>query len=134
MITYTTSSTFRRKHDGISSIVNGSSDITGFGTGGSRRLNHALQHLCGHHDGLALLTAFVHNLLLQNGNIFGSTFHTQVTTGDHDSIAEVDNLMKTVTVKAGWLFNLGHDMRSHSRVVRSNQVLNLYNVLRALYK
>jgi hypothetical protein len=133
---YLSSSRFRTQHDGIRSVVNSSCNIAGFGTGRGGGVNHRFQHLSGNHDRAALLSALINNLLLQNGDIFGRAFDTQISTSHHDTLTESNNFLKIVSIKTRWLLNLGHDTGSKGSCWKHfvNEFINLNNIIWLLNK
>mmetsp|Transcript_88593 Transcript_88593/g.173290 ORF Transcript_88593/g.173290 Transcript_88593/m.173290 type:complete len:329 (+) Transcript_88593:742-1728(+) len=130
------SSRFCAKHDAIRTIINCGCHITGFSTGGCWVLNHGFQHLCSNNHWPSLLAAFVDNGLLENRHIFGWAFDTQISTGNHDTVAKVDQSLQIVSVKAGRLFNFGHDTRFEVTLgdFGINDGSDLFNIFGTLHK
>mmetsp|Transcript_29939 Transcript_29939/g.89027 ORF Transcript_29939/g.89027 Transcript_29939/m.89027 type:complete len:311 (+) Transcript_29939:424-1356(+) len=57
-------STLGAQHDGVGAVVNGRRDVARLGPRGGRTLDHALEHLRRHDDGLSALPARIDDLLL----------------------------------------------------------------------
>ena len=93
-------------------------------------------YLSGNDNGFALAAAFINNNLLKDRHVFGGAFDSQISTGDHDSIAQFNNLGEGITLEATWLLNLCHDMRREGilRIEFHNQPFYFDNILRPLNK
>mmetsp|Transcript_15710 Transcript_15710/g.32480 ORF Transcript_15710/g.32480 Transcript_15710/m.32480 type:complete len:436 (-) Transcript_15710:247-1554(-) len=100
---------FGAQHNGISTIINSSCNIGGFGSSGRWALNHRFQHLCGDDNRLSLLSAFINDRLLQDWNILRRAFYSKITSCHHDSVAQFDQFLQIVSVEARGFFDLGHN-------------------------
>ena len=91
-------------------------------------------YLRSHDDGFALIAAFVDDDFLEDRHVFGGAFDSQISTGHHDTIAKFHNLLERVSIKAGWHFDLGHNIRGEGvlRIELRNQLLDFNDVLRTL--
>jgi len=96
------------KHDAISTVEDSIGNIRGLSTGGSGGGDHGLKHLGGGLDGLTGdVTLFNHPLLGDEDLLWGD-FHTEVTTGNHDTVTNSEDLVKVV--ETGLVLDLGDDL------------------------
>lgn len=96
------------KHDTVSSVSDGVTDIADLGTSGTGVLDHGLEHLGGADDGLASKVAHGDELLLGSKHLGGGNLDTKVTTGNHDTVSLLENLLEVV--KSLSVLNLGDDL------------------------
>ena len=99
---------FTRQHDTVRTIEHGVGNIRHLSTGGTRVVCHGLQHLSGANDGLALDVTLGDHHLLSDEDLGGGDLDTQVTTGDHNTVGLVQDLVKVVDTLL--VLNLGNDL------------------------
>mmetsp|Transcript_22799 Transcript_22799/g.34215 ORF Transcript_22799/g.34215 Transcript_22799/m.34215 type:complete len:252 (-) Transcript_22799:595-1350(-) len=130
------SSTLSGKHNSIRSIIDSSGYITCLRTRWGRRLNHTFKHLrCDDHR-LTLFATRIDDLFLQQRNIFRSTFNTQITTSNHNSITQIYNPFQRITNETGRFLDLRHDGRTE-RTFRQpliDERMNFLNIFRTLHE
>mmetsp|Transcript_19112 Transcript_19112/g.38510 ORF Transcript_19112/g.38510 Transcript_19112/m.38510 type:complete len:374 (+) Transcript_19112:236-1357(+) len=80
------------KHDAVGTVQDGVGNVGALGTGGTGILDHTLEHLSGRDDGLTGNVGLTDHVLLCQKHLLGWDFHTQITTGHHDSIGGGKNL------------------------------------------
>lgn len=97
-----------RQHDTVSTIENGVTDIGDLGSGGSGVVGHRVKHLGGTDDGLTGKVALGDELLLGNENLGGGDLDTKITSGNHDTVGLLENLVKVVDTLL--VLNLGDDL------------------------
>ena len=97
---------FVGEHHSIGAIQNRVGHITDFRTCRPRAGCHRIQHLrCGD-DRDAKAVGFLNQLLLQQRNFFSGHFYAEVSTGDHDAVAQGKDGIDLVDRLE--FFNLGH--------------------------
>lgn len=84
------------QHDTVGSVEDGVTHIGHLGSGGSRVVGHGVQHLGGTDDGLAGQVALGDKLLLGNEHLGSGDLDTQVSSGNHDSVGLLENLVEVV--------------------------------------
>ena len=99
---------FTRQHDTVRTIEHGVGNIRHLSTGGTRVVCHGLQHLSGANDGLALDVTLGDHHLLSDEHLGSGDLDTQVTTGDHDTVGLVKDLVKVVDTLL--VLNLSNDL------------------------
>lgn len=99
---------FTGQHDTVRTIQHGVGNIRHLSTGGTRVVCHGLQHLSGANDGLALDVTLGDHHLLSDEDLGGGDLDTQVTTGDHNTVGLVQDLVKVVDTLL--VLNLGNDL------------------------
>lgn len=97
-----------RQHDTVSTIKDGVTDIRDLGSGGSGVVGHGIEHLGGTDDGLSGQVTLGDQLLLGNENLGGGDLDTQVSSGNHDTVGLLQNLVKVVDTLL--VLNLGDDL------------------------
>lgn len=97
-----------RQHDTVGAIQNSIAHIADLGTGGAWVVGHALQHLSGANGGLAGNVALGDHHLLCNENLGGRDLDTQITTSHHDTVGDLEDLVKVVDSLL--VLNLGDDL------------------------
>ena len=85
-----------RQHDTVGSVKNSVSDVRDFGTGWARVVGHALEHLSSANDRLAGNVALGDHHLLGDEDLGRWDLNTEITTSDHDTIGQLENLVKVV--------------------------------------
>mmetsp|Transcript_13840 Transcript_13840/g.39881 ORF Transcript_13840/g.39881 Transcript_13840/m.39881 type:complete len:228 (+) Transcript_13840:534-1217(+) len=121
---------FRTQHDGIGTIINGRSNVAGFGPSRSWTFNHAFQHLSSNDDRSPLLAAFINNCLLQNRNIFRWALNAKIATSDHNPVALSNKSLQVISIKTRGFLDLRHDARLEItfRDLGINDGANLVNI------
>lgn len=110
------------QHDAVIAVQHSIGHIAGLSTSGTRLLGHALQHLreskrgrftlcaqtlqekdlfvstdlSGADDGLSDPVAAAGHHLLSDEDLLCWDFNAQVTTGDHDTVASLQDLVKSI--------------------------------------
>ena len=84
---------FSRKHNGVGSVKNGVGDIGTLGAGRTRISNHGFEHLRGSDNGLSDNVSLSDHHLLGKENLFRRNFHTEITTGNHDTIGDIQDFV-----------------------------------------
>mmetsp|Transcript_28672 Transcript_28672/g.67156 ORF Transcript_28672/g.67156 Transcript_28672/m.67156 type:complete len:366 (-) Transcript_28672:68-1165(-) len=98
------------KHDAIGTVQDGIGHIGTFGTGGTGVVDHGFQHLCGCDDGLSGNVGPTNHEFLRQKDLFGRDFHTQVTTGNHDTIRDSQDFI--IVFHSFLVFNLADNLDS----------------------
>ena len=96
------------KHDTVSTVSDGVTDIADIGAGRAGVLDHGLEHLGGADDGLASKVAHGNELLLGGENLSSGNLDTEITTGNHDTVGGLENLAEVVETLS--VLNLGDDL------------------------
>ena len=96
------------QHDTVSTVQNGVGNVGDLSTGGAGVVGHGLEHLSGADDGLALDVALGDHHLLGDEHLGGGDLDTEVTTGNHDTIGGLQNLVKVVDTLL--VLDLGDDL------------------------
>lgn len=96
------------QHDTVSTIKNGVTDIGHLGSGGSRVVGHGVEHLGGTDDGLSGQVALGDQLLLGNEDLGGGDLDAKISSGNHDTVGLLENLVKVVDTLL--VLNLGDDL------------------------
>mmetsp|Transcript_5057 Transcript_5057/g.10206 ORF Transcript_5057/g.10206 Transcript_5057/m.10206 type:complete len:238 (-) Transcript_5057:974-1687(-) len=124
------------EHDGVRPVVNCRGHVGGLRPGGSGVVDHALEHLRGDDDRLAHLSASVDDSFLQKGDVLGGTLHAEITSRDHDSIAQLDNFFQRIPQETRWFFYFCHDCWNMStrRKLFCNKLDHFFNIFRSLDK
>lgn len=97
-----------RQHDTVSTVQDGVGNVGNLSTGGARVVCHGLEHLSGANNGLALDVALGNHHLLGDEHLGGGDLDTQVTTGDHDTVSGLQDLVKVVNTLL--VLDLGNDL------------------------
>lgn len=97
-----------RQHDAVGTVENGVTDIADLSTGRARVVCHGLEHLCGGDDGLSSNVALGDHHLLGNEYLAGRDLDTKITTGDHDTVSLLENLVEVVNSLL--VLDLGNDL------------------------
>lgn len=85
-----------RQHDTVRTVQDGVSNVRHLGTSGTRVICHGLEHLSGANDGLALDVTLGDHHLLGDEDLGSGDLDTQVTTGDHDTVGLLKDLVEVV--------------------------------------
>lgn len=97
-----------RQHDTVSAVENSVGDIGNLGTSGTGVVCHGLQHLGGTDDGLALDVALGDHHLLGKEHLGGGDLNTEITTGNHDTVGLLEDLIEVVDTLL--VLDLGNDL------------------------
>ena len=81
------------EHNGAGTVINGVSDIGGFGTGGTRVFHHGIQHLCSSDYLQTGVVCFMNQFLLNNGNLFKRDLYAKIAAGNHDAVGYANNFI-----------------------------------------
>mmetsp|Transcript_10764 Transcript_10764/g.19797 ORF Transcript_10764/g.19797 Transcript_10764/m.19797 type:complete len:219 (+) Transcript_10764:454-1110(+) len=117
---------FSRQHDGIGSIVHGIGDIGTLGSGGTRILDHGFQHLRGSNDHLTGNVCLSDHKLLCQKHFGGWDFHSQISSGNHDSVRFFENFV--VVLESLLVFNFANDFDLRPSIV-CQEFTQITNVL-----
>lgn len=85
-----------RQHDTVCTIQDSVGNIRHLSTSGTRVICHGLEHLSGANDGLALDVTLGDHHLLGDEDLGSGDLDTQVTTGDHNTVGLVKNLVEVI--------------------------------------
>lgn len=96
------------KHDTVGTVGDGVTNVADFGAGRAGVLDHRLEHLGGADNGLAGKVAHGNHLLLRSKDLGGGNLDTEITTGNHDTIGLLENVLEVV--KTLTVLNLGNDL------------------------
>ena len=118
------------EHNGVGAVVDGVCDIGDLGAGRARVLDHRVEHLRGHDDGLLRLDALADEHALDERDALNGHLDAEVSTSHHDAIYAVKNLV--YVVDALLVLNLGNDL--DRAVVSVEDVLNLLDVFCAAHE
>lgn len=113
------------KHDAVSAIGDGVTNVADLGTSRTRVLDHGLEHLGSADNWLAGDVAHGNHLLLGSKDLSGRNLDTEITTGDHDTVSGLENLGKVVETLS--VLNLGNDL--DVLALRSHNVTDVLDVL-----
>lgn len=97
-----------RQHDTVGTVQDGVGNVGNLSTGRARVVRHGLEHLSGTDDGLALDVALGNHHLLGDEYLGGGDLDTKVTTGNHDTVGGLQDLVKVVDTLL--VLNLGNDL------------------------
>lgn len=97
-----------RKHDAVSTVENSVGNVRNLSTSGAGVVGHGLEHLSGADDGLASDVALGDHHLLGNEDLGGGDLNTEITTGNHDTVGLLENLIEVVDTLL--VLNLGNDL------------------------
>ena len=97
-----------RQHDTIGTIQNGVGDIRHLSTSGTRVVRHGLEHLSGTDDGLTLDVTLGDHHLLGDEDLGGRDLDTKITTGNHDTVGLLKDLVEVVDTLL--VLDLGNDL------------------------
>ncbi|GIX63576.1 DNA polymerase zeta catalytic subunit, putative [Babesia caballi] len=85
------------KHHSVRTVVDGVGTVGGLSPGGHGVVPHALQHLRGDDDGLAVhQPAELHEPLLDDGQVGQVSLHTEVATGNHERVGHLEDAVDVV--------------------------------------
>lgn len=96
------------QHDTIRSIEYGIGHVGHLGASRARVICHGLEHLGGTDDRLALDVTLGDHHLLGDEDLGSRNLDTEVTTGDHDTVRLLEDLIKVVDTLL--VLNLGNDL------------------------
>lgn len=97
-----------RKHNTVGTISDGVTDVADLSTGRAGVLDHGLEHLSSADDGLASEVAHGNELLLGSKHLSSGNLDTEITTGNHDTISGLEDLLEVVETLS--VLNLGDDL------------------------
>lgn len=97
-----------RQHDTVRTVQDGVGNIGHLSPSGTGVVCHGLEHLGGTDDRLTLDVTLGDHHLLSDEDLGGGNFDTQVTTGDHDTVSLLEDLVKVVDTLL--VLNLGNDL------------------------
>jgi hypothetical protein len=120
-----TSSSLSGKHDTVSSIQDGVGDIGALGTGRTRVGDHGLKHLGGSDNVLSSNVGLADHHLLGKEDLFRWDLHTEVTTGDHDGVSGLEDLI--VVLKTLQVLNLADNLDVLSTIL-SEELTQVANI------
>mmetsp|Transcript_2739 Transcript_2739/g.6542 ORF Transcript_2739/g.6542 Transcript_2739/m.6542 type:complete len:522 (-) Transcript_2739:100-1665(-) len=115
---------FSGKHDGIGSVKNGVGDIGTLGTGRARVCDHGFEHLRGGDNGFSDDVGLSDHHLLGQENLLGRDLHTKISTGDHDTIGDLQDFV--IVFETFLVLDLADDL--DSLVLGSKDFTNLENI------
>ena len=118
-----TAGSFARKHQGICTVEDSVGNICNLGTCRTRILNHGVEHLCSYDYRLLSLHALGDDAALDTRDSLDRHLNTQITTGNHDTIAGFDDLIDVIYTLL--VLNLGDDL--------DVAVMSIENILYSLY-
>src|SRR5579864_5194965 len=87
---------FGGKHDGVGAVEDCVGDIAGLGARGAGVFDHGFEHLGGGDDRLAPGGGAADDVLLNDGNFFGSHLNAEIAAGDHDSVGGFENFFQMI--------------------------------------
>lgn len=97
-----------RQHDTVGTVQDSVGNVGNLSTSGAGVVCHGLQHLSGANDGLALDVALGDHHLLGDEDLGSGDLDTQVTTGNHDTVGLLKNLIEVVDTLL--VLDLGNDL------------------------
>ena len=103
-----TLSGFTGQHDTVSTVQNSVTDIGNFSSGWSWVVGHRFQHLGSTDNWLTGQVRLSDQLLLDSQDFWGWDFDTQVTSGNHDSVSDLQDFVEVVNTLL--VFNLDDDL------------------------
>ena len=118
------------EHDGVGAVIDGVCDVGDLGAGRSRVLDHRVEHLRGHDDGLLRLNALADEHALDERDALNGHLDAEVATSHHDAVYAVKYLVNVVD--ALLVLNLGNDL--DWAVVCVEDVLNLLDIFCAAHE
>ena len=121
-------SRFAAEHDGIGTVEDGIGDVARFGTGRTRVVAHRFQHLRSRNDRFACGLAFMDEDFLEHRHFFCRDFDAEVTAGDHDAVAHLDDVVNVVD--RSLTFDFGDDL--HMAVVFFQNLADRQDIFAAL--
>ena len=119
------STTKSNLHDSVGTVQNGVGNIGTFGTSRTGVGDHGLEHLGGGNNRLSGNVGLTDHHLLGQENLFGRDFHTKITTGNHDTVGDFEDLV--IVFHTFLILNLGDDL--DSLALFSQDFTNLEDVL-----
>ena len=84
------------EHDGVRAVEDGVCDVGGFRAGRAGVLDHGVEHLGGHDDGLGVLAGDLDGALLHERHLLQRHLDAEVTAGDHDGVEGEDDRFEGV--------------------------------------
>ena len=115
---------FSGKHNGIGSVKNGVGDIGTLSTGRARVSNHGFEHLGGSDNRLSDDVSLSDHHLLGKEDLLRRNFHTKITTGNHDTISDSQDIV--VVFKTFLVLDLADNL--DSLVLRSEDFTDLEDI------
>ena len=101
-------SRFTTQHESVGAVVDSVGNVGHFGASGARIVDHGVEHLRSHDDGLLLHHTFVNNLALNAGNTLDGHFDAEVAARNHHTVGRIDDLIDVV--HAFLVLNLRDDL------------------------
>ena len=118
------------EHDGVGAVIDGVCDVGDLGAGRARVLDHRVEHLRGHDDGLLRLNALADEHALDERDALNGHLDAEVAASHHDAVYAVKYLVNVVD--ALLVLNLGNDL--DWAVVCVEDVLNLLDIFCAAHE
>ena len=87
---------FAREHQRVGAGVDRVGDVRDLRAGGPRVVDHALEHLRGHDDGLVGADGLVHESALDARDALLGHFDAQVAAGHHDAVGRFEDFVDVV--------------------------------------
>ena len=106
--------TFAGQHDSTCTIVDCICNVCCLRTCRARVLNHGIEHLCRRDNLLARHIYLIDDHLLDDRNFLTRNLHTHISTGNHDSIRYIDDIIDMI--HALRILDFGNDVNIISAV------------------
>ena len=124
-------SSLSRKHNGTGSVVYRIGYVCCLRTGRSWILNHGIQHLGSRNCQFPCFVYFLDNDFLGDWNLFIRKFHTHVSSGNHNCIGNIYNLIDILKTFA--ILDFGNNFNIFSAILYK-QFSNLFHIIPASHK
>ena len=121
-------SRFAAEHDGVCAIEDGVGDVARFSPCRTRVVAHGFQHLRRRNDRFARSLAFMDKDFLEHRYFFRRDFDAEVTTGDHDAVAHLNDIVDVVDCSL--TFDFGDNL--HVAVVFFQNLADRQDIFAAL--
>ena len=125
-----TTSRFTTKHQSISTIENSICNICNLSTCWTRIFDHCMKHLCSNNNRFTLTNTTTNNTSLNTRNLFDRNLNTQITTGNHYTIACINNLFDIINTLL--IFNFRNNL--NITVTSIQNILYSFNISRITNK
>ncbi|CAY77608.1 hypothetical protein P301_A20221 [Saccharomyces cerevisiae P301] len=99
---------FTRQHNTVSTIQDSVTDIGNFSSGWSWVVSHGFQHLGSTDNWLTSQVRLSNQFLLDSQDFWGWDFNTQVTSGNHNTVSDLQDFVEVVNTLL--VFNLDNDL------------------------
>ena len=119
-----------RQHDGRGAVIDGVGHVRDLGAGGAGVADHAVQHLGGGDNGLAVGEGPVDDGLLDAGQLREIDFNAQVAAGHHDGVGGSQDAVDVLDALG--VLDLGDD--PDLGVIHVQQVADLIDILCGAHK